>query len=283
LEPRAVADWRRVGILIAGVRAAERVLPLWLLYALVWPAAALRAAWEFRFSRRRMWLSRIPLNAVKLTLLWPDRLRQPRWRGRVNTVGVDRFERARATGRPVILATLHFGPATAVLPLLRRDRLPVAAITLRDPDDRRAFRKTLQQLADRMNDLEGVPAVIGVADVERAVDFLGAGNVLVLAVDGPRGRRLHTRIGHHTLSLSAAVCQMAAMRHAIIVPCLLTAAPVFRVTMHFGQPVPDALVCDYRRHQAACEHLHREFLPIVSAFPAQCYPVLAAVLGGHDL
>jgi len=70
------------------------------------------------------------------------------------------------------------------------------------------------------------------------------------------------------------------MRQAVIVPCLWTAGPLFHVTMHFGEPVPDALVCDSRRHQAACDHLHREFLPVVRAFPEQSYPVLTAAVSG---
>jgi hypothetical protein len=292
-----VADRERVGILIAGVRAAERVLPLWLLYALVWPPAAVRTAWELRFGRggvatmppsrwtradlrRRTWMSRVPLNAVKILLLWPDRFRLPRWRSRMTTTGIGRFERARATGRPVILATLHFGPTTAALPLLRRDGLRAAALIIRDPARRARFRFTLQQVADGVNGLEGVPALIPVADLDRAVEFLRAGHVLVLSVDGPRGRHLRSTVDDHRLSLSTAVCQMAAMRQAVIVPCLLTAGPLFRVTMHFGEPVPDALVFDYRRHQAACDHLHREFLPVLRAFPEQCYPVLAAAIRG---
>ena len=198
----------------------------------------------------------------------------------MTTTGLERFERARATGRPVILATLHFGPTTAVLPLLRRDGLPAAALIIRDPAERARFRTTLQQIADGVNGLDGVPALIPVADLEQAVDFLRGGHVLVVSVDGPRGRHLRSTVDDDTLSLSTAACQMAAMRQAVIVPCLLTAGPRFRVTMHFGEPVPDALVVDYRRHQAACDHLHREFLPVVRAFPEQCYPVLAAALRG---
>jgi lauroyl/myristoyl acyltransferase len=289
-----VGGGQGVGILIAAVRAAERVLPRWLLYALVWPPAAVRTAWELRIGpdrvavrmpqsmwtrtarHFRMWVSRVPLNAVKLLLLWPDRLRLPRWRSCLTTTGIERFERARATGRPVILATLHFGPTTAALPLLRRDGLRAAALVIRNPAERAPFRIALQQVADRVNGLNGVPALMAVADLERAVEFLSAGHVLVLSVDGPRGRHLWSTIDDHALSLSTAVCQMAAMRQAVIVPCLLTAGPLFRVTMHFGEPVPDALVVDYRRHQAACDHLHREFLPVVRACPEQCYPMLTA-------
>lgn len=271
-------------------------MPVWLLYTLVWPPAAARTAWELRFGfggivttlprsmwtganwRWRTWRSRVPLNAVKLLLFWPDRFRLPRWRFRATSTGIERFERARATGRPVILATLHFGPTTAALPLLRRDGLPVAALLVRDPARAWRFRNALQQIADDVSGLGGVPARIGVADLERAVEFLRAGHLLVLSVDGPRGRHLWSTVDGHTLSLSAAVCQLAAMCQAVILPYLLTAAPSFRVTMHFGEPVPDALVFDYRRHQAACDHLHREFLPVVRTFPEQCYPVLANAL-----
>jgi hypothetical protein len=293
-----VGGRERVGILIAAVRAAERVLPRWLLYALVWLPAAVRTAWEFRLGRgrviptmplstrtrtgthRRLWASRIPLNAVKLLLFWPDRLRSSRWRSCLSTTGIDRFERARATGRPVILATLHFGPTTAALPLLRRDGLPVAALVMRDPAEGTRFRISLQQLANRVNGLDDVPALIAVADVERAVEFLRAGHVLVLSIDGPRGRHVWSTVDDHALCMSTAVCQMAAMRQAVIVPCLLTAGPLFRVTMHFGEPVPDALVFDYRRHPDACDHLHREFLPVLSEFPEQSYPVLTGALRG---
>lgn len=165
-----MAGRRRVGILIAGVRAAERALPVWLLYALVWPPAAARTAWELRFG----------FGGIVTTLprsMWTG----ANWRWRT-----------------------------------WRSRVPL--------------------------------------------------NAVWSTVDG------------HTLRLSAAVCQLAAMCQAVIVPYLLTAAPSFRVTMHFGEPVPDALVFDYRCHQAACDHLHREFLPVVRTFPEQCYPVLANAL-----
>jgi lauroyl/myristoyl acyltransferase len=198
----------------------------------------------------------------------------------MTTTGIEGFEQARASGRPVILATLHFGPTTAALPLLRRDGLPAAALIIRGPGERARFRIALQRVADGVNGLDNVPALIPAADPEQAVDFLRAGHLLVVSVDGPRGRHLSSTADDHTLSLSTAACQLAAMCRAVIVPCLLTARPFFRVTMHFGEPVPDALVFDYRRHQAACDHLHREFWPVVRAFPEQCYPVLTAALRG---
>jgi len=220
-----VGNRERVGILVAGVRAAERVLPRWLLYALVWPPAAVRPAWELRFGRgglmatrsppirtraaqcRRTWASRVPLNAVKLLLFWPDRLRLPRWRSCLTTTGLERFESARATGRPVILATLHFGPTTAALPLLRREGRPAAALIIRDPATRARFRIALQRVADRANGLDGVPALIAVAHVEQAIEFLRAGHVLVSRSTVPAGGT-----GGPRSTITRSVCRRRSVR-----------------------------------------------------------------------
>jgi hypothetical protein len=71
---------------------------------------------------------------------------------------------------------------------------------------------------------------------------------------------------------------MAAICGATVLPCLLTAAPGFRVTLRLAEPVPESLVSDYRQHPAARMHLHRALVPWLQAHPEQCYPVLTDVL-----
>ena len=133
------------------MRAIERLLPVGALWIMCWPMAAIRAACQMmagaptishfdwipaslrprtdRFGAvAQLWRERTRLILVRLMCLWPDRLTLGRWKDRCRCVGLERLERNHAVGRPVILATLHFGPIILLVHWLRARGLPAAGL-----------------------------------------------------------------------------------------------------------------------------------------------------------
>src|SRR5579871_2021316 len=159
-------------VICQGLREAERCLPLWCLRVLLWPAAAAAASRELayagptagQFDRLppsfrppsgrparvlRMWRRRTEMNLAKMLCLWPDRLGAPRWLGRWGCTGIEQFEEARAGGRPVVLAVLHFGPLAVLRFWMRARGLPVAALLEEAPEGRPPYRRYLDRVCDR--------------------------------------------------------------------------------------------------------------------------------------
>ena len=111
----------------------ERLLPVGALWIVCWPMAAIRAAYQLLFGATtirefdripvslrpcpdrfgwvaHLWIERTYMTLARLMYLWPDRLSRGRWKDRCRFVGLERVERNHTLGRPIILATLHFGP-----------------------------------------------------------------------------------------------------------------------------------------------------------------------------
>jgi hypothetical protein len=157
-------------IILVPLRLMERIIPPLLLGRLLWPMAALWSLWElfhsrptFRLFRRlppalrpawrsclwptRVWRRRCWLNLSKLLSVWPDRLQEPRWRNRCRVNGIERFEKLYSAGRPVVLASLHFGPVYVLYLWLRARGLPAAALVGRNLQGPLTYRRRLGRQA----------------------------------------------------------------------------------------------------------------------------------------
>lgn len=280
--------WLRVWI----VRALERCLPLFLFRAVVAPIVLMRAMRGLRihqaalrelgrrqevFAKPVPWMTllraRYQNQLTDLVRHWPDRLCEPRWQKRCTLFGEDVLRSSLATGRPVLLVTLHYGATLQMFHWLRASGLQIAAMTSShyDPSDR--IRIHYVQEGDRANGLTGVPWVFGtsVDDLFNIKEFLAAPNrALLMAMDAVGGKtgviigneplRVRVQLGGFTL---------AAITNAIVIPCLARTRSRLRCEVHFRTPVPDDFIADRKLRTAAAERVLAELLPLLAEAPHQ--------------
>jgi lauroyl/myristoyl acyltransferase len=218
----------------------------------------------------RLWLRRTELNMVRFLWMIPDRLKQTRWQRRFRFTGREQFEQLSAQGRPVILAVLHFGPLLVIRYWLRAHGWEAAFLT----DTLLTCLDYITRLSDQASGLAAIPHTFDVRRLKPVYQFLRSGGMLVVAVDGPHGRKWDVPADDLTLRMAPGALRLAAGTHAVVVPCLISAERPLGLTIHFGNPVPDDWVADPAQHPAACVHLLREFLPVLRARPEQCSSLL---------
>lgn len=274
------------------VRGAERVLPLALLGAFLRPAAAV---WSFcelvKFRPRameferlptgwvrgksaagrfvRLWVERTHLNSTKALSLIPDRLHTPRWRGRIVARPAGAIESIRTAGRPVILATLHFGPMALLLHWLRSLGVPAAAIADRKRPSPR-FRLRLNEHVDREMNLEGVPRLFLVDQIWDIAEFLRDDRVLQVAIDGDRGRWMDVDGAEISLRFATGLLKLSSISGADIIPCLLVARAGLRVEIHLGTPIAAATLGSRSEFAKALGSMLAEFELGLRSHPEQC-------------
>jgi hypothetical protein len=184
---------------------------------------------------------------------------------------LERLESLLAEGRPVILATLHYGDLTMLYHWLRSRGIGAAFLAAPRRKEEPEFRRSLDGLADRVNGLEGVPHLVYLDQLWDAQDFLGPrGRVLAIAVEGDTKRDVAVSGPGYTLHVSPGALRLAAIVGAVVIPCLISSPGCMRSTIRFGLPVADDDVADRDRHPIACEHIVRELMPWILTKPEEC-------------
>jgi lauroyl/myristoyl acyltransferase len=270
------------------VRSLAGVLPLGLLAALLVPVAAVRAA---RFVRRegraraallgrlpsparplrwphtRIWLDRARVELTWLSWTCRDRFHHRRWTRRIAWAGEHHVTSALAAGRPVVLATVHYGPLTFLGRLMCARGWTVGALADRrewiDPRTRRA--PDGRRIA---------PRIFLPRHARRVLRFLGRGGAVIVAMDFPRGRLAPVAIGGRVLPLSTGGLRLAAAARAVVIPCVARERWLWRAAVTFFPPVPGDLVADPALHPAACQHIADAIAPAITTDPMPCGDLL---------
>jgi lauroyl/myristoyl acyltransferase len=295
------ASIRRVNarLMIYTLRGLEFLLPVWCLIGLLGPAAGVVAGWQLlraksileQFDRLlglapqsepisiwRIWRHWTRVNMTKLLTAWPDRLADPRWRRRGRCIGLEQLEQAAASERPVILATVHYGPLAVLHYWLRAGGLPTAALVYDAANHLSVSKRLKQLLSDQATGLADVPHVFNVHQLRAVFKFLQQPRLLIVAVDDGRGELPPVAGLDFSLRMATGAVRLAARVNAVVVPCLIRADRSMAFTIHFGAAVPDACVADQRQHPAALVHLLQVFLPLLRAYPEQCaYSLLRCI------
>jgi lauroyl/myristoyl acyltransferase len=217
-----------------------------------------------------LWRRRTELNLVRFLWMIPDRLKEARWQRRCRCTGRKQFEQLCVQDRPVILAVLHFGPLLVLRYWLRAHGWAAAFLS----DLLLSCGDYVQRLSDQATGLGAIPHTFDVKRLKPVYQFLRPSRILIIAVDGAHGRHCEVAADDWSLRMAPGALRLAARTNAIMVPCLVGAERPLRLSIHFGDPVPDDWVADPTRHPAACVHLLREFLPLLRAQPEQCHFVL---------
>ena len=116
---------------------------------------------------------------------FPDRMTRPEWRALCRLEGAEHLEAARQAGRPVVLAFFHHGPVHNLRLWLRAFGFAVGLYRGGDLKSR----GTLAQLRDRLTPFPGVPQVFFPGEMRGVINFLRAGNMLLMAVDMQEDRQ----------------------------------------------------------------------------------------------
>lgn len=257
-----------------------------ILVLLLYPPAAIIATWELLTSRNhstfrqlrqlsnqarhsglrwgrlslwRIWSARVAMCMARFLRYWPERLGQPRWARRCHFVGLERLQAILAEGRPVVLATLHYGNLTELSAWLRSRGIGAAFLVGRH--FKHAYPSELGLLADSVNGLEGVPRVFGNEHqgLWNALEFLRQPNrVLVVAMEGVTKRDVIVQEQGYELRMAPGALFLAAMAKAAVIPCLISVRRHLNLTIFLGEPLPDEFVTCNELHPLGCERLLKE-------------------------
>jgi lauroyl/myristoyl acyltransferase len=226
-------------------------------------------------SLQQIWAGRVAMCMARFIRYWPDKLRQPRWRSRCQFAGLERLEAIIRQGRPVVLATLHYGNLTELYHWLRSRGIGVAFLTDASVP---AYQNRFDVMADRVNGLEGVRRHIGIGHLQlgQVGDFLAVPNrVLVVVMDGyPTRRDVTVRGPGYGLRIAPGALHLAAISRAAVIPCLFVAGTNLRCTIRLGEPLSDDVVADRDQHVLGCQSIVQQLGPWIGAQPEQSDPTL---------
>ena len=279
-----------------GACALEQVLPVKVIWAVGWPAAAIQAGWQLVFAGPTLreldrlpaalrpslsrpsfalylWRERTHVNLAKLMCLWPDRLCSARWADRCRRAGFETLEQEVARSRPVVLALLHFGLQPLLVHWLRALGMPAAGLRERRSAERPLHLRYIDRLTARPDACD-LPIVFDLTELRGMLAHLRAGRIVAVAVEGRHVRHIRLDGDGFTFRMASGPLRIAAASGAVVIPCLLAAGPRMSFIAHFGEPVPRELVADPEQHHAACDHLLRELLAVVRRYPGQSHSVL---------
>jgi lauroyl/myristoyl acyltransferase len=287
----------------AMLRFVESCLPVPILALFLFPAAAVTAICELVIGKRhstfrqlhhlaesarhagaqwrrrsfaQVWTGRVAMCMVRLLRYWPGRLRKQRWRRRCQFVGLERLQALLDEGRPVVLATLHYGNLTELYHCIRSCGIGVAFLTARR-DSAPPYRSQLDSLADCANGLEGVPRRIEVGhlNLSQVLGFLAQPNrVLAIPIEGHTKRDIMVRGPGYFLRAAPGALHLAGMTGAVVIPCLFSAEKYLRSTIRFGEPLADDVVNHRERHPLGYENILQQIGPWLAENPEQSAPEL---------
>jgi len=268
------------------IRLLERICRPDTLYRLLLPLAVLRAAFKKSTAPQRLPApvgrgmvapgnakSQAGYRQNAVLTFFPDRLRNPAWLSRCSFSGIDRLQDCQRRGQPVILATAHFGPVFLLSRWLQAAGIRSATLVSGRTDER----SYLNRLKDRATLFPEIPRVFFPHQLRELTKFLAAGNVLVIAIDSPRGNQIKVPLdARHHFRLATGPIRLAARHGARLFPCTILDEGRWRFRFELGHPVPAEFLSDPSDLASAGNFLASELLPCFAAQPEQCSKMVLA-------
>jgi len=216
-------------------------------------------------------------NYLNTTLeFFPEKLGTPKWRGRLQILGVECLESARREKRPVILAFCHFGPYFLMRCWLRAAGFPAATLV----EGQSQNRSLMKQLQDRVSPFPEIPIAFHRQDqLREAVAFVTAGNPLLVAIDILNGKQVNVPLDDHCqFGMASGAIRMAMRNGAELIPCSIIEIGAWRFQIQLGPPAPlasgDPILIG--------KHLLDAMLPVLRRYPEQCTERLVKQFGRVD-
>jgi len=272
------------------LRKIERALPVEILYWILRPEAFVRAAFRYSFQKapppivlpgcfhpagtiRTARLRRMSIYLNRTLQSFPDQLGKTKWLNRCRLVGIDHIRQARQNKRPIILAFCHFGPIHLLRFWLRAAGIPAAVLV----SGKLLKPSLLKRLRDRHSPFPEIPTIFFLHQLREAVEFLSAGNPLVMAVDYPSGRQMSVPLRDGwNFQMATGAIRLAIRHRAELVPCCIIDEGRWRFRIELGRPVPAEHLAAETNLIPAGKHLLDELLVHFQAHPEQCSKYLIA-------
>lgn len=198
---------------------------------------------------------------------FPDRLADPKWRDHCVIVGADHLLRLREIERPAVLAFCHFGPIYYMRPWLRAYGIPAAALLAGKSGNRRE----LNLVTDPLIQFPHIPTTFYLDQLKEATEFLAAGNLLFVAVDGTAGKQLDIPFcDGWTLRMATGALRLAMRHQAELIPCVIVGEGPWLFRIEVGLPVPKEFLTAESGWTHAGKHLLSQMLPHFKTHPEQC-------------
>jgi lauroyl/myristoyl acyltransferase len=197
---------------------------------------------------------------------FPDRLSNPKWRNRVEFVGLEHLESARKDRKPVVLAFCHFGPFFLLRYWLRAAGFPAATVIRGKVEDRPAWKR----LADELSPFAEIPTAIYQDQLRELVEFLEAGRPLLIALDAELGKQVEAPLDSHWgVQVASGPIRLAIRHEAELIPCIVTDKGHWHFRVKFGPPVPQEFL-QAGEETEAVKPLMDAIVPELRAHPEQC-------------
>jgi lauroyl/myristoyl acyltransferase len=205
------------------------------------------------------------LNAI--LEFFPEQLGTPKWRERAHIDGIQHLETARRQKRPVILAFCHFGPYSLLRYWLRAAGFPAAFLVKGQSE----IRSPMKRLKDSVSPFPEVPAVFYQEDQLRdAIEFLDAGNPLLIAIDAAIGKHMDIPVDDDwQFGMSNGAIRIAMRRGAELIPCSIVDEGDWRFQIRLGSPVPASLLAAGDPLPVG-KYLLDAMIPTWREYPEQC-------------
>jgi lauroyl/myristoyl acyltransferase len=269
------------------VRKLERRLSVQTLYRILTPLAFMRAALTTAFKNflpcaplpeclQAAWSARLNqrqrMNGYLNQTLdyFPDQLAGPKWQGRCRINGLNRAQQAQQSGRPVVLAFVHFGPCLSIREWLRGAGIPAATLRSGKVENRPRIRKHL----DKYIPFPQISTAFSLDQLREVSAFLAAGNQLCIAIDVPysEGKQMDVPFCEDwTFRMATGAVRLAARQHAELIPCVIVDEGDWHFRLELGRPVPKEFLATEADWPQAGKHLLNEMMPHLQAHPEQCH------------
>jgi lauroyl/myristoyl acyltransferase len=203
---------------------------------------------------------------------FPERLAGEKWLSRCRFEGLERLQRARQNGRPVVLAFCHFGPYYLLRFWLRAAGIPAATLVRGKSGER----LRVMRLKDRLSPFPEIFTAFYQDQLRELAEFIAAGNVLLVSIDAPAGRQLNLPVCEGwTFQMATGAIRLASRHQAELLPCSIIDEGCWRFCLHIGQPIPRELLApDSLTSEAgwsrAGKYLLDELTPSLRSRPEQC-------------
>lgn len=199
--------------------------------------------------------------------VFSERLAEAKWRERCSFSGLEELLAAQQRGQPSIVAVCHFGPIYLLRAWLQAAGVRAASFVIGTEETR----SPMDLLMDKNARFTDFPAVLHADRMREVMEFLAAGNTLIIAVDArakkniaiPAGGDVHFQMATGPLRLGAGT-------QARVFPAYILDDGRWHFHVKLCRPVPAELLAGAPDFQAAGKHILDELLPVFRAHPEQC-------------